>query len=93
MTGGLEGQVLSADGERMNELLRRREEQEREPTKDGLASSFIDEDAGSIHKGYNIHKGQSLSPNYYVFGLVKDAVGSEMKKTQALPSEAHQVYR
>lgn len=89
MNGELEGQVLSGDVEGVKEVLRRREEQGREPPRDGLASSFIDEDAGSIHKGYSIHKGQSLSPNYflnnyYVFGLVNDAVGFRDEKDSAL---------
>lgn len=65
MSGGLEGQVLSGDVEGVKELLRRREEQGREPPRNGLASSFRDEDTGSIHKGYSSHKGQSLSPNYF----------------------------
>lgn len=49
MSGELEGQVLSGDVEGVKEVLRRREEQARKPTRDGLANSFIDEDAGSIH--------------------------------------------
>lgn len=45
----------------VEEGLRRREEQEREVTRDGLANTIRDEKA-RFHRGHGVHKGPSLIP-------------------------------
>lgn len=41
----------------VEEIPRRRDEQEGEPIGDGLANNFINEKASGFHKGHSIHKG------------------------------------
>lgn len=54
----------------VEEVPRRREEQEREPIGDGLADGFINEKASGFHKGHSIHKGTSFISKLFLEQLL-----------------------